>query len=71
MKGSHPCGAISGRFCSGELDPDECDECMEFVNTCDECQQPGSNMSMGWNEGSGGRTLCDHCYGTETKKPPA
>jgi hypothetical protein len=57
---SRPCGAIAGRFCSGELSEEDCDECMEFVTTCDECFTPGSN-SAEWNEGPNGETLCDVC----------
>ena len=64
--GDRPCGAIAGRFCSGEMSEDDCDECMEFVNTCDECFSPGSNMSSGWYEGPNGETLCTACHSRAT-----
>jgi hypothetical protein len=62
------CGAIAGRYCSGETPESECLECMEHVNTCDECLSPGSNESIGWHEGSGGRTLCDDCHDRDGRK---
>jgi hypothetical protein len=62
MRGKQPCGAIAGRFCSGEMDPEDCDECMEFVHTCDQCFSAGSSDSLGWNEGPNGETLCDQCF---------
>jgi hypothetical protein len=62
MIARQPCGAIAGRYCSGESTPDECLECMDHVNTCDECHSAGSNESIGWHEGPSGQTLCDQCY---------
>jgi hypothetical protein len=56
-----PCSAIALRFCSGEQSADECDECLEFVNTCDRCHVAGSNLSGGWFEGEDGETLCFAC----------
>lgn len=62
MSDKRRCGAIAGRFCSGEMSEDDCLECMDFVNTCDECLSPGSNEANGWYEGQNFQTLCAACY---------
>ena len=56
-----PCGAIVGKFCSGETEEDDCMECIGFVNTCDHCHSPGHIDSIGWREGPNGETLCTAC----------
>lgn len=43
------------------LDDEQCNHCLNFMNTCDLCHEAGHQDSHGWHEGPKGETLCDRC----------
>ena len=51
------------------LDDDACDNCLNFMNTCDECLEAGHMDAAGWNEGRNGETLCNACFDKQKGRP--
>ena len=45
-------------------DDAQCDHCLNFMNTCDECLEAGHQEAGCWHEAPDGRVLCDRCFVT-------
>ena len=53
-------------------DDDQCNNCLNFMNTCDKCHEAGHMDAFdAWHEGQNGETLCANCfYGQQQDRTP-